>query len=100
MSSSLLGKQDSTHSLSSLPRTLSAEDTEVMLEPTEKGDWYGHSPFNPVFSDSTWASLTAPSSVTRAYLLERSPPNMAAPSKARSSALVNLRSGSARNLIW
>lgn len=56
--------------------------------------------FSPVLSDSTCASFTAPFSVTRAYLLERSPPKMAAPSKDKSRALVNRRSGSARKRIW
>lgn len=57
-------------------------------------------PFRPVLSGSTCASLTLPSSMTKAYRLLRGPPKMALPSKDRSRALVNWRPGSARKRIW
>lgn len=69
--------------MNSFPKTFFAADTS-----------------RPVLSASTWASFTAPSSMTKAYRLERSPPKMAAPSKERSNALVKRRSGSARKRIW
>lgn len=58
-----------------------------------------NSPLRPVLSGSTKACLTIPSATTSAYRLLRSPPKMAEPSKARSSALVKLVVGSPRKRI-
>ena len=60
---------------------------------------WGDLPLKPALSGSTCASLTLPSSTTRAYRLERGCPKMAVPSKAKSSALVKAACGSPRKRI-